>query len=58
MISHALAYPIVVPDASIWAGHYLAVDAFHAASDQWLAQYSAAGGKMLAPDLLLGSVNQ
>lgn len=45
-----------VVDASVWISRYVPADVHHAASRAWLYAHLSAGGRILAPTLLLTEV--
>ncbi len=47
---------IVVVDASVWVSRLVPQDVHHEASRRWLEQYTAQGGRVVAPALLLPEV--
>lgn len=47
---------MTVVDASIWVSRLVTADVHHASSRRWLEQYTASGGVLIAPVLLLAEV--
>ena len=47
----------MVVDASVWVSRLVPQDAHHAISRQWLEQYIADGGLVVAPVLLLAEIS-
>ncbi len=50
------AGPAAVVDASVWISRFIAQDVHHRPSRQWLETHLTAGGRVLAPTLLLAEV--
>lgn len=47
---------MTVADASVWVSRFVAEDIYHLPSRGWLSDHLAAGGIIVAPDLLLAEV--
>lgn len=50
------APPPVVTDASVWVAFFVAADANHTASRNWLDNHTRAGGILIVPAILLTEV--
>ncbi|MHB0871647.1 MAG: type II toxin-antitoxin system VapC family toxin [Chloroflexota bacterium] len=48
---------MTVVDASVWVSRFMAGDVHHSASRDWLREYLASGGIVVAPMLLLTEVS-
>jgi predicted nucleic acid-binding protein len=46
----------IVTDASVWVAFFVAADANHAASRNWIDSHTRAGGMLVAPSMLLTEV--
>jgi predicted nucleic acid-binding protein len=47
---------VTVVDATVWVSRLVPQDVFHTASRRWLTAHAAAGGRLVAPVLLLAEV--
>jgi predicted nucleic acid-binding protein len=47
---------VIVVDASVWVSRLVPQDVYHVSSRRWLEQYTAGGGRSVAPVLLLAEV--